>query len=150
MSAAKRIVFVLAKARVNGYTRKDGTFVKEHVDSRAEQTPETMTQNDGYGYHGEALHQSVREKHGPDQSPYTLSESGYRAHSLDAQRRFSEAAHKLVRAGHFPDHDQARDYLDSKHGRHLHDGATFHDGDISKVPWLANDVHAYKRSNGVK
>lgn len=111
------------------------------------------TKNEGRGFHGEALAQSVMDKHGSEQSPYDLPEHEQRLHRDVAHKRFSEAANKLVDGGHFASHDEARDYLDSTHGRHLHDAAVNYspkDLDITKVSWLANDVKHFKKAAGIK
>lgn len=134
------------------YHHTFGAPSSPEIEAKAKKAPKQKakvkvnTQNEGYGFHGEALAQSVRDKHGPDKSPYDLPEHEQLLHGDIANKRFSEAANKLVQGGHFPDHEQARDYLDSTHGRHLHDGATMHGGDITKVPWLAADVAHYKKA----
>lgn len=112
-------------------------------------SPAAKTQNEGYGYHGEALNQHIRDTHGEDTYHGSLTEVQHNAAYAAADKKFGEAAQKLVDGGHFGSTDEARDYLDSTHGRHLHDGATFHGGDISKVKWLAKDVADYKKKNGI-
>lgn len=111
--------------------------------------PAAKTQNEGYGYHGEALNQHIRDTHGEDTYHGSLTEAQHNAAYAAAAKKFGEAAQKLVDGGHFENTDQARDYLDATNGRHLHDGATFHGGDISKVKWLAKDVADYKKKNGM-
>lgn len=106
--------------------------------------PAIKTQNEGYGFHGEAMSQHIRDKHGAGTYHGDLSEKDYNEAKEAGHKKFAEAADKLVSGGHFGSHEEARDYLDSTHGRHLHDGASFHGGDVSKVPWLAKDVKSYK------
>lgn len=134
------------KSTVRSYTRKSGVVVAAHERGPA---PKTATANEGYGFHGEALHHVVRAKHGPEKSPYDLPEKEYGEANEVASKKFSDTAHSLVSGGHFESHEQARDYLDSVHGRHLHDSATFHDGDATKVPWLKRDIENYKNRAGI-
>lgn len=142
----------LTKAHVGGYTRKDGTYVQEHEDGRqaAQSAPATESKNKDYGFYGEALNQHIRDKHGDGAFHGDLSSDQMAAAHKAASKRFSDTAHHLVSAGHFKTHEEARNYLDSKHGRHLHDGATFHGGDVSKVPWLKKDVADHKAETGKK
>lgn len=121
----------------------------DHNKKGAAKKVVAKTQNEGYGYHGEAMNQHIRDKHGEEAYLGSLSEKDVKAAYDAGHKKFAEAAQKLVDAGHFDNHDQAREYLDSTHGRHLHDGATFHGGDISKVKWLAKDVAAYKKKAGL-
>lgn len=89
-------------------------------------TSSIRTNNDGYGFHGEAG-----------------------AAGQDADAAFAKAADHLVAKKHFPTHDAARDFLDSTHGRHLHDELTHHteDSDLSKMPDedLTRAVLTYKK-----
>ena len=119
----------------------------DRSDPPAKEAPVAKTANEGFGYHGEAFYDHFRESHGgnADASPFEAPESEYNASMAAGHKKFGEAAQKLVDGGHFGSHDEARDYLDSTHGRHLHDGGTFHGGDIAKVPWLAKDVAHYKK-----
>ncbi len=110
--------------------------------------PAVETQNEGYGFHGEAYNQHLSDKLGPDNYYSAAKESDHVEAGKAAAKRFDDAAKHLVSAGHFGSPEEARDYLDSTHGRHLHDAATSTGGDISKVSWLAKDVAAYKRRNG--
>ena len=145
--AALEGVTVLAKAHVKSYVRKDGVAVKEHDDRRAAAAAKpamVKTQNEGRGYHGEAMDDHVRRTHGDDAFLGSLSEAHTQAAYAAADQKFHEAATKLVSDGHFDKHDDARDFLDSRMGRHLHDGATFHGGDIGKVPWLGKEVKRFK------
>ncbi len=132
------------------------TELKDHGDLSpvskkalaAPAAPAIETQNEGYGFHGEAYNQHLRDKLGPDNYYGAAKESDHVAAGKTAAKRFDEAAKHLVSAGHFGSLEEARDYLDSTHGRHLHDAATSTGGDISKVSWLAKDVAAYKRRSG--
>jgi hypothetical protein len=143
----------LVKAHVAGYTRKDGIVVKEHDDKRAAagskptgaSAPKAVTKNEGYGFHGEASREFLSRRHGADDYYGKSTEKDWKDAHSHADTKLHEAADHLVSAGHFENHQQAGDYLDSTHGRHLHDGASFHDGDVSKVPWLGRDVKAYKK-----
>lgn len=150
------VVPALLKAHVQSYTRKDGTFVKEHDDTRQaaapkaagmskKAAPEVMSRNTDYGFHGEAVNHHLRSKLGPDNYYSDAKESDHIEARNAAKKKFSEAAHSLVQAGHFKTHDEARDYLDSKSGRHLHNSAP--DGNITKVGWLAKDVKNYKATS---
>lgn len=148
-AGASDAVEALTKARVKGYTRSDGTYVPEHQDSRTEaQAPVTESRNTEWGFHGEAVRQHIRDKHGADVHEGSLSPENQKAAHNEAAKRFSDTANHLVQAGHFASHEEARDYLDSTHGRHLHDAATMHGGDASKVPWLKKDVADYKKKSG--
>lgn len=120
-----------------------------HADSDSAQKKRPVkvkSQNEDWGYHGEAYSQYIGER-GSD--PISVTERQHNAAMKHAGEKFSDAANYLVDAGHFDKHDDARDFLDSKSGRHLHDGATFHDGDISKVQWLGKQVKDYKKANGM-
>ena len=108
--------------------------------------PETKSQNEDWGFHGEAITQHLKDKHGPENYYRNATEQDHKDAKSAASKKFSDAAHKLVQAGHFDKHEQARDYLDATHGRHLHDAAP--DGDVAKVPWLAKDVKSFKRKTG--
>lgn len=123
---------------------------KPKPEPAAAPSAEVKTKNESDGYHGEAMAQYMRDTHGEDGYHGDLSPDQSKAASDAAHKKFSDAAHSLVSGGHFGSHDEARDYLDSKHGRHLHDGATFHGGDISKVAWLGKDVAAYKKKAGAR
>lgn len=143
---------LLAKAHVAGYTRKDGAFVREHDDKR-KATPRAKkastaktavkTNNEGWGFHGEASNSYIRKKYDPDFDHGHASESDINEARAHADRMFQGAADHLVQAKHFDNHEQARDYLDSRNGRHLHDSSD--DGEISGVKWLAKDVANYKK-----
>jgi hypothetical protein len=110
-------------------------------------TPEVKSNNTDWGFHGEAHKAHLSAKLGPDSYYNNAKESDLsEAHEV-AAKKFSATANHLVQAGHFDNHDQARDYLDSTHGRHLHD-AMGHFGDASKVPWLGKDVQHYKAKVG--
>lgn len=149
---------VMAKSHVAGYTRKDGVFVKEHDSGRkatksrktaaakpsSGATPVTKTKNEGWGFHGGALSQYVRDNHGPDASESDSQEIHNAAYAY-ADKKFSEAAHSLVQNGHFDTHAQARDYLDSSYGRHSHDELG-DDGDISKTRWIGRYVEKHKKA----
>lgn len=100
--------------------------------------PAVRTRNEANGFHGEAYSHFLRKKHGPDNYMDAASEQDHIDAKAHAGKKFSEAAHSLVQAGHFGNHDEARDYLDSTSGRHLHNEAG--DGDVSKVGWVAKDV----------
>lgn len=165
----------LAKAHVGSFTRKDGTFVKEHDNGRqaaapkpaagraagkapaakkvvarkeAATAPAVKPKNEGHGFHGEAENEHLRQKHGPDEYHLRASQSDREEANAAAHKRFGEAAGKLVAGGHFDSHEKAGEYLDSRHGRHLHDAASEHGGDVSKVPWLSKDVARYKKTGG--
>lgn len=123
---------------------------KPGVTKAAEAAPETKTQNEGYGFHGEAATAHLKAKYGNDDYYGKATEQDHYEADQAANKKFSDMAHHLVKNGHFDNHEQARDYLDSTHGRHLHDGATFHGGDATKVQWLGKDVAAYKKKAGLK
>jgi len=145
----KKLVVVpalLAKAHIDQYVRKDGAVVQAHDDSRQAAAPKpatvVKTRNEGQGFHGEAYSHHLRQKHGPDNYMDNATEQDHVAARAHADKLFSSTANKLVQAGHFGSHEDAREYLDSKSGRHLHNQAP--DGDISKVGWLAKDVKNQK------
>ena len=94
----------LTKSHVSGYTKKDGTVVQEHEDSRSKKI---ITNNEGYGYHGEA-YMAPRE-HGMGEHSSSI-----------ADEHFHEAAKAVMKHGNV-DATDARNYLDSAFGRHLHD-----------------------------
>lgn len=102
------------------------------------------TRNESHGFHGEAYSHHLRQKHGPDNYISNATEQDHVAARAHAEKLFSNTANKLVQAGHFEKPEDARDYLDSKSGRHFHNEAP--DGDINKVSWLAKDVKNYKNS----
>lgn len=131
--------------------RSVDAYNKKFPDKKpaAPTAPETKTNNESFGFHGEAVTAHLRKKHGPEDYYDKASEGDWKEAHQAAAKRFSDTAHHLVQAGHFANHEQARDYLDSTHGRHLHDGATFHNGDVSKVSWLAKDVSHYKKKAGL-
>lgn len=105
------------------------------------------TENEGYGFHGEAQNQHFKEKHGPEYDYGKMGENDWKESREAADASFSDAANKLVDAGHFDSHEDARDYLDSRSGRHLHNEAfDRHGGDVTKVGWLAKDAKKFKRS----
>lgn len=145
---------VMVKSHVAGYTRKDGVFIKEHDSgktaksnartSAGSKVPVTKTKNEGWGFHGGAVSQYVRDNHGPDASESDSQEIHNAAHA-HADKKFSEAAHSLVQNGHFDTHAQARDYLDSSYGRHSHDELG-DDGDISKTRWIGRYVGKHKKA----
>lgn len=118
--------------------------------AKEEAAPETMPNNEGYGFHGEAATAHLKAKYGNDDYYGKATEQDHYEADQAANKKFSDMAHHLVKNGHFDNHEQARDYLDSTHGRHLHDGATFHGGDATKVQWLGKDVAAYKKKAGLK
>jgi hypothetical protein len=139
------VVPALLKAHVSAFTRKDGTYVAEHDDKRqgaAPAAPKVQTRNEGYGFHGEAYQHHLRETVGGEDYFTDAKEKDHVDARAAADTKFSNTAHQLVQAGHFNNHDDARDYLDSRSGRHLHDEAP--DGDISKVGWIAKDVKNQK------
>jgi hypothetical protein len=153
MSKTFLVFPALLKAHVKSYTRKDGAFVQEHDDKRQAAAPnpaapEVRTRNSDFGFHGEAVTHHLRSKLGPDNYYSDAKESDLIEANSAAKKKFSAAANHLVQAGHFDSHDAARDYLDSKSGRHLHNAAP--DGDISKVGWLAKDVKNHKAMGGVE
>lgn len=106
------------------------------------------SKNEGNGFHGEASNAHLRKKYGPDDYYDKASQSDNKEAAEHASRHFADAAHKLVEGGHFESHDKAGEYLDSRHGRHLHDAASAHGGDVSKVPWLSKDVARFKKTGG--
>lgn len=179
----KKILIVdgsLAKSHVGSYTRKDGTFVKEHEDgrtaaapkpaaggskfkgeengpgpaakarfaSKAGNAPAVKSKNEGFGFHGEAHNDHLRAKYGSDDYHQKASQQDRDDADVVAGRHFAEAAGKLVSGGHFENHEKAGEYLDSRHGRHLHDAASEHGGDVSKVKWLGKDVAHFKKNGG--
>lgn len=144
-------VFDKRDGGVSKHDSKEAAFahIKGKHAPKAEKKPaavDVKSGNEGYGYHGEAMHEHIRTKHGEEKGIGSLSEKDYNAATEAGHKKFAEAAGKLVDGGHFGSHDEAKGYLDSKHGRHLHDGATFHDGDINKVAWLKKDVSDYKNA----
>lgn len=139
----------LKKLAVDAGMGKHSPEYKAHVaggEKSAEKKPVIRSNNEGQGFHGEAMDAHIREQHGPDTYHGSLSEKDHTAAVEAGHKKFAEAADHLVSAGHFENHDQAREYLDSKHGRHLHDGASFHGGDLSKVAWLKKDVADFKKA----
>lgn len=152
----------LTKAQVKGYTRSDGTYVKPHTTSRpaakpkasaskrggakAKAAPVVRSNNEGYGFFGSAYDSYRRETYGDDQ--YVPNGKGGEANDAVA-RSFSRVANELVDAGHFDNHDHARDYLDSSHGRHLGDEIG-HKGSIHDVKWLPKSVQKFKSAEGIK
>lgn len=100
--------------------------------------PTIKTGNEGYGFHGEAS--------------MAARQAGSKTPTEDAGKRFSNAAHHLVDKGHFKTHEEARDFLDSTVGRHMHDELMSHtkDSDLSKLPAdrLARNVNWYKKEKG--
>ena len=102
------------------------------------------TNNPGWGYYGEAFRYLLRKQYGDDYDPDALTEEQTREVHDQAAERFSGVVHCLTDMGYFTTVEQARDFLDSRFGRHLHDGATFHDGDIGKVVWLGRCVRQYR------
>lgn len=149
---------VMAKANVAGYTRKDGVFVKDHDSGKTAKKPKarssskggvpvTKTENEGWGFHGEAMSRHVTDNHGPDVDRYASQEI-HSAALAHAGKKFSEAAHSLVQNGHFDTHEQARDFLDSRYGRHSHDELG-PDGDINKNRWLSHYVKLHKKEAGI-
>lgn len=139
----------LKKLSVDAGMGKHSSEYKAHLadgENSSENKPAIRSNNEGQGFHGEAMDAHIREQHGPDTYHGSLSEKDHTAAVEAGHKKFAEAADHLVSAGHFENHDQAREYLDSKHGRHLHDGASFHGGDISKVAWLKKDVADFKKA----
>lgn len=150
---------VMAKANVAGYTRKDGVFVKEHDSGKAAKKPKasssskggvpaTKTENEGWGFHGGASESYLREKHGPDFDHSNASSKDISDARAHADKKFQGAADHLVQAKHFDNHEQARDFLDSRYGRHSHDELG-PDGDISKNRWLGHYVKLHKKEAGI-
>jgi len=89
--------------------------------------PAIKTDNEGYGFHGEARAMHERMSRG-DRS------GGSEKYAADS---FSAAANHLLDKGHFKTPEHARDFLDSTYGRHLHDALSFHakdSSDLSKMP----------------
>lgn len=144
---------LLVKARVKAHTRKDGTFVQAYDNSRTasisgstkpvRSSPTVRTKNDTYGFYGEASNQYLREKLGADDWLNAATEKDWLNARKAADKKFAMAASTLVSEGYFKSAEEARDYLDSKSGRHLHDAAP--DGNITSVPWLEKDISHYKK-----
>jgi hypothetical protein len=91
----------LRKSHVKAYTRQDGTSVAEH------DTKHLPTNNEGYGFHGEAYTRA--SEHSGGKHP------GDKTDELYAEASKHLAAH----TGAEP--EDVRNYLDSSHGRHLGD-----------------------------
>ena len=104
--------------------------------------------NREWGYYGETFRSLLRKSYGDDYDPDALTEAQTREVHDQAAERFSEAVRYLTDARYFSTLEQARDFLDSRFGRHLHDGATFHYGDIGKVVWLGPCVRQYRINLG--
>lgn len=103
---------------------------------------EVTTKNEGYGFHGAATdshrHATAKDADNPTSDERTLSEAA-------GHKAFSQAANDLVEQGHFDSHNEARDFLDSRIGRHLGDAAG-HDTSVKTVSWLKSAVKDYKKS----
>lgn len=76
-------VVVMAKARVGAFTRKDGTFVKEHDDGRVVAAPMQKTKEgllaQGFRFHSSSKHGGGVEHHHfthPDGHAITVTNSG--------------------------------------------------------------------------
>lgn len=124
---------------------KPATKPTKRAAPKKESAPTTKSGNEDYGFHGEAVNEHLRSKHGADDYYSKSTEKDHIEAKAAAEKKFSASAHQLVQAGHFDKHEHARDYLDSTSGRHLHDAAP--DGDVSKVGWLAKDVKNFKSKN---
>jgi hypothetical protein len=132
----------------NGEKNGPSPAAKARFDKAAGKAQVAKTKNAGNGFHGEALNAHLRNKHGSDNYYSSSSQEEQKSASAHADKRFAAAAQKLVEDGHFESHEKAGEYLDSRHGRHLHDGASAHGGDVSKVPWLKKDVAHFKKTGG--
>jgi|GEM_PF-2429956 len=133
----------------SAYARYHAPVDSEKADGKTgSAAPQTKSKNEDWGFHGEAVKEHLKSKLGPENYYANATERDHTDARAAAAKKFSDTAHKLVEAGHFSSHDQARDYLDATHGRHLHDAAP--DGNVTKVPWLAKDVKSYKAKNGIK
>lgn len=109
--------------------------------------PAVKTANPGMGFHGGAQGNYVRSKHGPDTSPFDLSEKEQRASEEHADKHFAAAAKGLVDKGHFKTAAEAGDFLDSRYGRHLADEQP--DGaKAADVKWLPKAVERFKKEGG--
>lgn len=106
----------------------------------AKPAPVAKTQNEGYGFHGEARNSHLQANVGENYDR-EATEAQHVAAKGHADKQFAEAANHLVDKGHFKDHDEATKFLDSKSGRHLHNET---DGDLSKSKWLPSMVKHYK------
>ena len=123
----------------NKHAQKAADAASEHKNQ------EVRSQNEGYGFHGAAQESALREAHGNDYEPHKLSEDNRRGASKQAANAFSRAANDLVAHGHFDDHKQAGDFLDSRMGRHIGD-QTGHGGSVNEVGWLRSTVKDYKKA----
>lgn len=105
-----------------------------------------MSDNKDFGFYGESISSSLRQQLGHDHEYDAARKEHYEVAHEHAAKKFSDAANHLVKEGHFDAHHKARDYLDSKDGRHLHDaiGDTSNGEDVSKVKWLDKSVKKFK------
>lgn len=106
--------------------------------------PMVTSGNEAGGYYAEALFSALVERHGPYASISDLTTDSVKISRLLAIDRFSRAAVYLIDNGYFPNGDEARDFLDSRSGRYLHDTALDYGGEIGKVKWLKQGVEDYK------
>lgn len=111
------------------------------------------TENEGYGYHGEAMghHGRLSVKGDPDRDWGRQSEGVYQTIKAKADNEFAAAANHLVEKGHFSDHQEAGRFLDSRIGRHMADSASRASGGRSislkdvQDKDLADAVKRYKK-----
>lgn len=116
--------------------------LKEADDKPA---PITKTQNEGNGFHGEAFTSHFRKVMGDEYNLHNAPEGTHAAAWKHADKQFSDAAHHLVKNGHFKDHEQARKFLDSRDGRHLHNETN---GDVSKSKWVGQSTQMFRQEKG--
>jgi len=142
----KSIEAALGAAHDLGKKEKKTT---KKTPAKTSAAPRTETANEGNGFHGIAQDHHAEEEVGKDGDIYRAPESTIRKVEAKAAESYSAAADHLVKNGHFDSHEKARDFLDSRMGRHLGDTARDHGGmDLSKVPEknIKDHVRHYKLS----
>lgn len=99
------------------------------------------TQNESWGFYNEARNSALRSITG-DPDSYGTDAQRVQAEKL-AAKAFDRVARELVSAGTVQTKDVARDFLDSRMGRHLGDQIG-HTGLAASVKWLGHAVRDWK------
>ena len=104
-------------------------------------TPTIFSENEGWGYFNAARSSALLDMTGNADSAGTDTQNQM-AHAT-ARDAFARVVAELVSAKHFKNAEKAREFLDSRYGRHLGDDIG-HDKPIAACTWLPKAVRQYR------
>ena len=118
----ERPVIDVTKVKLQNQIARARIALSKHEDhDQSSHGNRFSSSNEGRGFHGAALESALTELYGVNYNYENLSESEIRAVNVKASESFGRVANELHSMGLVSSIDRAKQFLDSRQGRHLGD-----------------------------